>query len=402
MIKSLKVALFLGTRSIIRGNIGVTLLIIAMLMLANLNLNFVSGLMDGIVHSANAKLINTYSSDMIVESGSDSPYVTNAQELVGQIASIKGVDAVTYRSNLGAELDANDRRVNCVIRSIVPTQDSRVFDITGSIIEGSYLNENDTDSILLGIQLAGANRTNLELYSSSLKTVHAGDKIKVTYANGVTKQYTVKGIFYTEFIQTDLQAFVTEREFLSINPLANDAATGIYIKTNSTGDFAPVIDAVSRLRENLQILTWEDTAGIVSSMTNSFAIIRSIMAVINMLVAGITVFIVTYIDLTQKRRQIGIERAIGITPGAISMSYLFRAVFYAIVAILASLLVYKYAVIPLEAGHPFHFPFGDVLLFTNISQLVRSALIILGVSVIAALLPVWQTLRLRILDAIWG
>ncbi len=143
-------------------------------------------------------------------------------------------------------------------------------------------------------------------------------------------------------------------------------------------------------------------AGIVQSMTSSFAAINAILTVVNLLVAGITVFIVTYIDLVNKRLQIGIERAIGIAFASITMSYVFRAIFYAILAIIGSWLLYVYAAMPLETRYPFHFPFGDVTLFMNRVLLVRSALIILIAAVVAAFLPVWRTLRMKLLDAIWG
>jgi len=351
-MKSLRVAVFLGFKSIVRGNFGVTLLTICMLMLANMNLNFVSGLLDGIVESANDKLINTYSSHIIIQSSTDNPYIRNINELIDQIIAVNGVKSATYRNTIGAEIAYDEKRVNCSVRGIEPEQDSTVFDLKSAIFEGSYLDEKDTDQILLGVQIAGADRTKAELYSSSLKTAHAGDRVKVTFANGISKQYTVKGVFYTEFIQTDVQAYITAYEFQTINPLTKDRATNIYVLTYNTDNFAPIIASISKLRPNLESKTWQETAGIVSSMTNSFSLIRGILDIINMLVAGITVFIVTYIDLTQKRRQIGIERAIGITPAAISLSYLFRALFYAVIAIILSLLLYNYVVLPLEASHP--------------------------------------------------
>ncbi len=401
-MKSFTVALFLAIRSIVRGNLGVTLLTIAMLSLAYLNLLFVPSLMEGIVQSANDRLISTYSSNIIIESSENTPLIRNASELVARIEQLDGVAAVAYRNNIGAELTWEDERTSCIIRGVNPARERQVFKIADSIFEGSYLDDRELDEIVLGAELAGAGRTNVELYSNSLKNVHAGDKVTVTYANGLKKQYKVKGVFYSEFIQTDLQAFVTEREFLSVNPLVNNRASSIHVALRDDSDSSRVISEISRLRSGLKFKTWVDTAGIVRSMTNSFVMINAILTVINLLVAGITVFIVTYIDLANKRRQIGIERAIGITPGAITLSYVFRAQFYAVLAVVVAWLLYNYGVVPLEARYPFHFPFGNVMLFTGRAQIVRATATILGVAVVAAFLPVRQTLRIRILDAIWG
>jgi ABC-type lipoprotein release transport system permease subunit len=202
-MKSLKVAGFLAFTSITRGNLGIILLTILILVLVTLNLLFVPGLLGGLVFSANDKLINTYAGDIIVESSSDNPLIRDIDELDASIEAMNGVKVATPRNSLGAEISIEDQRTNSVIYGIRPEKEKQAFTIYESIIEGSYLEDNDLDKILLGIQIAGADRPDIELYSRSLKTVHAGDTVTVSYANGVKKKYTVKGIFYTEFIQTD-------------------------------------------------------------------------------------------------------------------------------------------------------------------------------------------------------
>ena len=51
MMKSLKVAVFLALKSIIRGNIGVIVLTVFMLVLVTMNLLFVPGLISGATES---------------------------------------------------------------------------------------------------------------------------------------------------------------------------------------------------------------------------------------------------------------------------------------------------------------------------------------------------------------
>ncbi len=400
-MKSLKVASLLAFTSIIRGKIGVILLTVFILVLAALNLLFVPSLLNGLVWGANDKLINTYSADLIIDSEKDQPLIQNAGDIVKRIEEIGGVVAVAPRNSMGAELKFESRRMNCVVYGIQPEKEQRVFRISQSLIEGDYLNGNDRDSILLGIELAGADRPNIELYSRSLRNVHAGDKVTVTYTSGREKSYTVKGIFYTEFIQTDLQAFVSEREFQSVNPRVENGATTIYVKTAANADRSSIIEDINRLRSGLRVLTWEDYAGIVRSMTESFNVIDAILNVVNLLVAGVTIFIVTYIDVEARRRQIGIQRAIGITPTSITSSYLMRALFYGLVAVVLAWLIFIYIITPFEARYPFHFPFGDVYLRTGLPELLRTAVILLGVSIIASLIPVRNVMRVRIIDAIW-
>jgi putative ABC transport system permease protein len=137
-------------------------------------------------------------------------------------------------------------------------------------------------------------------------------------------------------------------------------------------------------------------------MTKSFDQIIVILRTTALIVAAITIFIVTYVDLVNKRRQIGIERAIGITSASIVLSYIIRAVVYAAFGILAAALIFRYVIVPIEAQHPFHFPFGDVMLAVDVHELTTSAFILCGVAIVSAFIPAWQTVRTKIIDAIWS
>ena len=401
-MKSLKVAGLLAFTSIRKGSTGVTLLTILILVIVALNLLFVPSLLGGLVSGANEKVINTYAGDIVIESSRESGLIRNADRLISSIEAIEGVVAVTPRNSLGAELSFDDERTRCVVYGIQPEREQAVFSIHESLVEGNYLEAGDRDKILLGIQLAGADRPDLEFYTRSLKKVHAGDKISVTYANGLEKRYTVKGIFYTEFVQTDLQAFVSDKEFRAVSLLNRNQAASIHVRTAPDADIKGIAVQIDSIGDDIKILTWEDYAGIVRSMTDSFNVINTILDIVNLLIAAATVFIVTYIDVANRKRQIGIQRAIGITPAAITLAYLMRAVFYATIAAALAGLIFTNVVVPLEAQHPFHFPLGDVYLVATPADIMRTALILLGAAIIAAFIPVRAVVRIKILDAIWG
>ena len=406
-MNSLKVAVFLAFKSITRGDWRVLIMTVLMLILVYLNLVFTPALLAGAVQNINEKTRDTLSGDLVVQSD-NMPVIAGAREMVSEIEQIDGVAGACSRNSLGAEVGHGGERVICAVYAIDPTEDVKVFGkIAKSIVDGSYLEPGDRDQVLLGAQIAGDDRENLELYPSSLKTVHAGDTVTITYGNGQQKEYTVKGVFFTEFVQSDIRAFITEDEFNSLVPQMNDMATSIHVKLEPGADRDSVMDQIREIKilgfqQPLKFQTWEDALGVMRSMTTSFDQIIAILRTIALIVAAITIFIVTYVDLVNKRRQIGIERAIGITSASIIASYIIRAVFYAVVSILAAALIFIYVVVPVEALHPFHFPFGDVFLPVNVSYLTYSGLILCAVAIVSAFIPAWQTVRTKIIDAIWS
>jgi ABC-type lipoprotein release transport system permease subunit len=224
MIKSLRVAGLLAGASIKRGNIGVILLIIIILTIISLNSLFIPGLLQGLISGANSQLRNTYSSDIIVESSTAQPLLSNVDSLINKIDAIDGVAGAAPIKVIGAQFVFGTQRTDADVYSVQPDMENQVFTINKSMIEGTYLSPGDTDQIILGVQLAGASKPNLDLYARSLLTVRAGDVVNVIYGDGLQKSYTVKGIFYTEFLQTDIEAFVTQTEMEKINPLTKNAA----------------------------------------------------------------------------------------------------------------------------------------------------------------------------------
>jgi putative ABC transport system permease protein len=407
MLASLRVAAFLAVKSIVRGNIGVTLLTILILILIALNLLFVPGLSNGLVMSANEQLINNYSSNVIINPRGRDTQINHVAYLIEQTESLNGVVAATARNNTGAILKYKDnqgdeRRINTTIYGSMPEKEKKVFEVSSYLIEGTSLEPRDRNQILLGIQLAGADDQSVELYARSLRQVHAGDKVTVTYSNGVVREYKVKGIFRTGFIQTDLQAFISDVEYESVIPSADDMASSIHVKLKDNVASEEIIARMKKFRDDVEFQTWEQNAGIVNSMTTSFYLINEIINMVNALVAGITIFIVTYVDVINRRRQIGILRAIGIKAYPIISSYLVRALFYVFVGLIVSWLLFVYIIMPLESDHPLHFPFGPVFLTFNFPLLCRTAVMLSATSLVAAFIPVWLVLRIKIMDAIWG
>ncbi len=148
--------------------------------------------------------------------------------------------------------------------------------------------------------------------------------------------------------------------------------------------------------------TSADLGATVQDQVATFNLISDILKIISLAMAAITIFIITYIDLVNKRRQIGIERAIGIRSAPIVLSYVAKACAYALAGIGTGFLLFKYAVTPAVSRHPFHFPNGPVTLATTWGETVSDLIILIIVAILAALIPSLRSVQIKILDAIWG
>jgi putative ABC transport system permease protein len=371
-------------------------------MLVFLNLIFTPSLLEGVISTANSKLRDTLTSDITVESSEPGGLMSDAIQLASQISKIDGVSSSTPSRTISAQIELGSERGTVEVTGIETNSFSDVYTLPKFMLEGSFLKPGDRNQIVLGAQIAGADKAKLELYADSLKNAHAGDTVTLKFANGNKKNYTVKGIFQTDFIQTDLKTLITSDEYSEVLPTTTNKASAINVKLKPGASQENVNNQIKQINSNITTRTWQERAGFVKSYTSSLELVNKILRAVALFVAFLTIFIITYVDIVNKKRQIGISRAIGISTTTIVMSYIIRAVFYTILGVVIGTLVFVLVIVPIEARFPFSFPLGDVLLSVNPAFIFRNAQILLLVSIVSALLPAFQAVRSKIVDAIWG
>lgn len=399
-MRSLQVAIFLASRSILRGNRGIMLMSILMLCLVYINLLFIPSLLKGATDQADRQLRNTFTADLTVTAVGKTGIITDARATIDDILKIDGVEAATPVYRAGNYIAYEDKSGSWPVEAIEPDSYHTVF--TNTITEGTFLSNDDKDKVVLGAVVAGNGIEDKRGYEGSLQTVPIGGTVTATIGQNPNTQLEVMGIFYDQFILADQRAFITMETLEQYLPTADNKATSVYVKIADGADEDVVLSSIENLEAGLDAKLPEEIAGFVKDQADTISIINRILSAISFLVAAITVFIVTYVDLVNRRKQIGIERAIGITNSSLILSYIIRALIYTVIGVGVGALVYLFIIIPFFEQYPFSFPGGPVSLSVQYILMRRYALILLAVSLLAALLPSWQSVRIKLLDAIWG
>jgi putative ABC transport system permease protein len=401
-VKTLRVSLFLAGRSMIRSNYGVAVTTVLMMLLIYVSLLFLPSLIQGAVNRINSQLVDTLTSDIVITPATRAASIDDAGAYLAKIRQTEGVAQATAVYRVGTQVTYGDNSGSWAVDAIDPATYGQVFTTPSNMFEGRALTSNDTSQVLLGIGIAGAGQTSLRGYKASLESVHAGDKVTITLTTGQTSTFTVAGIYDNQFPLSDDDAYITMAEAQKLVPGSSDRATTIYVKTDSGANVNQVAQRLSPLRSGMKFETSEDLGATVEDQVATFNLISDILKIISLAMAAVTIFIITYIDLVNKRRQIGIERAIGIRSAPIVLSYVTKAGAYALAGIGAGFLLFKYAVTPAVSQHPFHFPNGPVTLATTWGETVRDLTILIIVAILAALIPSIRSVGIKILDAIWG
>lgn len=401
-MKTLRVSLFLAVRSVTRSNHGIAATTTLMMLLIYMSLLFLPSLIQGATDRVNAQLVDTLTSNIVITAGGNGTTIDDADAYLAQIRKTAGVQQATPVYRVGTQVAHGSDSGTYTVDAIDPASFGQVFTTPSNIFSGRALTARDTGKAFLGIGVAGAGRTSIRGYKASLQTVQARDKVTITLTDGHTATFTVAGIYNDQFPLADQNAYITMTEAQHLLPGIAGKATTIYVRTSPGASVSQVVRRLDSLRAGMKFLTSADLGSAVQDQVATFTLISDILKLVSLLMAAITIFTITYIDLANKRRQIGIERAIGIKSVPIIASYVFKAWSYALAGIGGGLLLFTFAVTPAVAAHPFHFPNGPVTLATAAGEMIRDLIILIIVATLAALLPAVRSVRIPILDAIWG
>lgn len=401
MFEHLKVSSFLAYKSIVQGNKGTILLTLLIMSLAFVNLMFVSSLFGGLTDTSNNQLIDLLYGNIIIEPREGESHIEDVSIIQKKIDAVPGVVGSSAQYECGATISYEDESGVWSVFAIEPEREVLVTTIHDMIVEGEYLTNSDRDEMMIGREISGTYAAVFE--QASLKGVETGEKVSVLFANGVEKKYRVKGIFDTSMLKADLMAFITKKEMESVLGI-DDQASQILVRIDETdkGEEEKYITQFKELGIGEEISSWKSYTGLIENMVESFNIINRLISGIGLLVAAITIFIVIYVNVINKRKQIGILKAVGIKEEVIMGSFVIQAFFFAVCGVIIGLLFFFFAVAPYFVAHPLHFPIGNVSLSTSYLTILMNLASFITASLIAGFIPSWMSVRENILDAIWG
>lgn len=403
-VHDFKTAVFLAYKFIIRGSRSTAVLLIFIISLSFLNIQFVSGMLFGLQNLMVNSIINLFSAHVTISSQEEpriKSFIENQSDLRAQIERIPGVEA-TSRHYLLAGSIGFDKLKNGVVKyisgavvAIDPFEEKRVLALDSFIIDGAWLDPEDHDKIVLSSALAGG----YGLFApNDLGGVRVGDKVRLTYSNELTRTYTVKGI-YNDAIGL-FETFITTHEAESILSVYNQASQILVRADLKSTSLDTLVERIREVSSSIKIQPYTVLLGSFAAFLAALNLISTIVSIITVLVAAITMFVLIYVNAVTKRRQIGILKAIGLKAEVIVVSYLLQALFYAACGITIGYLFVFQILTPYMQANPIDVIFGSLSLAHDQFTILVAILSLLAASTLAGLIASWLVARSNILKSI--
>lgn len=404
----IKAAFFIAYKTISKGHKSTLALIVFILSLSFFNLMFVSGFLSGFSDGIIRSMVETSTAHIAIlpqEEPIKKGYIVDQASVRADIETIPGIVATTAHYQLGGSFAYDKEKnglftyVSAPIIALNQAEEKEVFSVADNIVSGDFPDILQKDEIILGANLAGGFGTE---QTTDLGGVVVGDTVSVVYANGVSRTYTVRGIFKVTIGGIGGTAFISTKEAEAILSTFNNASE-IMVKADLTKyTLDEYAERIESMYPELIVEKYTTRLSTVGILVSAFNIIALIVSVISIIVAAITIFVMIYVNAVSKRRQIGILKAIGIKESIIELSYVIQSVFYATLAVFFGMLIVFWAVVPFLAVRPITMPYGDATLVFTTVGIVINILSLLASGLLAGFVPAKMVARENILTSIWG
>lgn len=400
VLLSLDVAYFLAVKNILHRK-KMLLLIVLIIGLGYLSATFSSSVIIGLQHVMEDKVIYSLTGHVTIEPRIDEDYILHPDEVVKKAQSIPNVvAAASHITKPVTVIDKYGASVPMEMHIIDPEAEARATYLERNIIAGSYLSEGTVGEFLIG-----RDRTDKYGVLDALPTVDvdAGERVTVVFDNGAKRQMKVRGVYSHQFSLTDIYAYMTEaaaREVYGWSDEEMEVATEILVRNTERGHEDEVRYALQGLGVSGRIWKWPEKLGLLYQFIGSLLVISHITALVGIVIAFASIYIIIYINVLQKRTQIGMLKAMGINSETILVSYVIQSFFYGVVGAvfgtILTLLVVDYLTV-----RPLIMPVGEVVPIISASALVTSSLLLVLSSILAGFFASQGVVKDNILDAIF-
>lgn len=271
-------------------------------------------------------------------------YLSNPQKAMAEVASLREVKSATmFLSGKAMVVSGGvNRAINIV--GIVPKGNERISSLSGSIVLGKFLNPDNDHQIVIGLSLADA-----------LDAV-VGDSIAVISPAGIERSLTqfyqpkvehfvVGGIYQSNNKDYDgYYAFVNlpSAQYLFASPdsaVSPNMVNGVDAKLYDIGKSNEVKSKLEKMLPGDKVETWYDLHKDLYQMMTVERIVAYIVLSLIIVIAAFNILGSLTMTVIEKRREIGVLKAMGATQSGIMKIYLLEGFLVGLVGSILGLLI---------------------------------------------------------------
>jgi lipoprotein-releasing system permease protein len=366
---------------------GQTMLIIIGIAIAISVQIFVGLLIDSLQRTLVESTIGS-SPHVTISSATDVATISRWENILGDIENIGPAKAtlLSVSSNAFAKKGANTAPV--LIRGFDFNDANKIYGFADAIYEGTFYSSRREIVVGSGLQ------EELEL--------NLGDKVTVRTSSGAESSFTVTGFYRLGIASIDKSWIITRLETAQSIFGFGNRLTEIEITVSDPFDADNIARKIERRidNEDISVENWKDANQQLLGGLEGQRVSSTIIQIVILISVVVAIASVLAITVLQKSRQLGILKAMGIKDRTASMIFIYQGF---LIGLLGSLVGIALGLGMLIVFSQFTVnPDGSQLVdvFIDRSFIIRSWLIGVLASTIAAIIPARRSMKLNPVDVI--
>ena len=333
----MNLAFFLAVKNL-KSSFKLFFLVVSILAFSFINLSFFNSLNNGIEDVTNTKLVDYAFADLTIIPEKEETYLTETQQILKKVRSLNSVYAATPRLHATASIFDDKNSFIPVIKGIDVKEELYVSVFHESIGRGSYLGKNAMDDVILGDELVGNLDGSKGTTGFDTLELRVGEKVKTIFDNGVEKEYTVAGIMDALFWIPDFYMLIPIEELRNVYGFDESISSEILVKINKGFTKNEVKSQIANLGIHAKVIDSLEELSLAETILESQKITTLLANMIGVFSTFIVIFIIIYINVNNKKKQLSILKAVGISEETIIKSYIILSLLYALAGIIIGLI----------------------------------------------------------------
>jgi ABC-type lipoprotein release transport system permease subunit len=227
------------------------------------------------------------------------------------LSKTAGVKAYAPRLESFALLSTPRDSVGAMVVGVDPDRERALSKIAEALSAGRYLEDNDTNGIYLGTELANRLKVGVgdivALIGTATDYSFAADNFKVV------------GTFKTGLFEFDASSAFVDKHYYDTLMLSQNMASYLVVSVEDLNDLDRIVaDLASRLPESFEAVPWTT---LMHAQVEAMEV-DSVFGYISMGVFFVVIFFVimifSFLNIVGRTRELGMLRAIGLSPSGVS------------------------------------------------------------------------------------
>ena len=395
----------------IKANKQRSIITIVLTMFSTVILIFSSTLMDGEHKIMLKNAVEIYPSYIQVmhKEFRDNPslehLIFDKEKVLNKLKLNSDIKLVSSRFETFALLSSKEKSIASMITGITPSNESKLSKLKDSLYKGEYLNDNDTNAIYLGNQLAKRLKVDID---DELSFVGTG--ADYSFCADILK---VKGIFKTGLFEFDNNSVFLNNKYFDEVFSSSNMATSIIILPKDTQNSLQLSQNINKiLNKDLVSQSWEEFMSALVKAMEVDSVFGYITLGVFFIVIFFVILIYTFLTLFSRIKEIGVLKAIGTSSKQIFKMLVVESVILSFISVLiggiiGAYLAYYFSINPIELGAQYDEQFKQYGIMNtalptdfNIVTILRDMFIIFMLAVLSTLYPIFKINKFTPVEAI--